>query len=81
MNLAIVLSRENLPAEADSQFQAAVRYHPDYALGHYNYGLMLIAQRRRQEARIQMKLAVDGAASLDAKISGEARRLLSELER
>ncbi len=81
MNLAIVLSRENLPAEADSQFQAAVRYHPDYALGHYNYGLMLIAQGRRQEARIHMKLAVDGAVSHDAKISGEARRLLSELER
>ena len=65
----------------DSFFQGMLVRHPEYGLGHYNFGLMLIAQGRLEEARRQMELAVRYSSAMDAKTREAARQQLSELSK
>ena len=74
-----VISGGNRPGEARDHFEAAIRYHPDYGLGHYNFGLMLMAQNRVEEARGQMELALQDGSGLDAKTRESAQQRLAEL--
>ena len=76
MNLAILLFQKQGVEEAGYHFETALRYHPDYALGHLNYALMLNSLSRTGEAVRHLQKAT---ASSDAAIREQARRLLDEL--
>ena len=76
MNLAILLIGQQRLDEAAYHFETALRYEPEYALGHLNYGLMLIRLKRTGEAVTHLKQA---ATSTDPATRRNALRLLADL--
>jgi hypothetical protein len=59
-----------------------VRYRPGYALGHFNYALMLRATGKPVDARTQIEQALNSPSErLDSKTQAEAEKILHELTR
>src|ERR1041385_6429490 len=53
--LAMLLSRQGRPAEAEQHFRAAIQAQPEFALAHYDYGVLLRQLGRLTEAKAELE--------------------------